>query len=144
MNYTFNRLIEFNEAAKNWYRTQKEETEFSNAIDIMVERIRPHFEGEDGYNKRANRINRSTAIKDSKHKGVIVTNGYGQYQYTIGGLEKRDELMHKLGEELIDIEPMDCSLFPDMTLEQNKIFKGIINEVKIEKSVPVLTLEPSN
>ena len=142
MKITYNKAIEFNEAAKAWYRTQREETELSAAIDTMVERIRPHFEGKNGYNQRANSINRTTAVKDTKHKGAIVTNGYGQFQYTQSGLDKRDELMDVLGEELIDIETIECGEVKDLTLEQRKIFSNVIKFNKA--TIPILTLEPQN
>ncbi|MEI7668742.1 MAG: hypothetical protein WCJ33_01510 [Pseudomonadota bacterium] len=138
MKYTFNRLIEFNEKAKEFYRTVRTESAFSNAIDDAVERIRPHFEGKDGYNYRANRINRSTAAKDEKHKGILLTDNNGRFLYTSAGLQRRDDEMNALGEEEIELEFEYCDEVPEMNLEMQKIFKGIvINPIKKE----VATLE---
>jgi len=145
MKYTFNRLIEFNEKAKEYYRTVRVESPFSEAIDNAVEIIRPHFEGKDGYNYRANRINRSTAAKDEKHKGVIMTDSNGRFLYTASGLQKRDDDMNELSEEEIELEfnYVDDSIVPEMSLEHLKIFRGIIinpDYTTIKKEAPALSI----
>lgn len=137
----FNKLIEFNNVAKRWFQTQTKETLFSKSIERAVELIRPYFEDKGGYNERANKINRDTAAKDTKHSGVLLTDQMGAFRYTVAGLQRRDDLMNELGEEIVEIDFEDCycSELPELTLEQKMILKGIvINPIK--KEVPALAI----
>jgi hypothetical protein len=138
--FTFNKLIEFNEIAKRYFASHKQENDFTRCLERNIEIIRPHFEGKGGYNERANKINRATAAKDSKNKGVLLTDNRGVFLYTEAGLQRRDDEMNLLGEELIEIENEFCYDIPDdLTIEHKMILRGIIIDDKI--TVPEYKME---